>query len=190
MENEIIRDTPALTNRFRLNEANLRASAREQLRTVILLNYVFAAVMLGLAVYMAVLCFRAKPLDQRLLFRVLVSLGVAGFLVYQSKTVEKRSVRRVMQNIENQIGSRESDLVLRFGPDCFFTENSAVTGQTRRDYGDVIRVARSKDWIFLQLSGAGSFVLDPARFENGAEADFWKLMNEKCPRAVPKQYRS
>lgn len=33
-------------------------------------------------------------------------------------------------------------------------------------------------------------MLDPERFEKGTEADFWRLMNEKCPRAVPKAKRT
>ena len=33
-------------------------------------------------------------------------------------------------------------------------------------------------------------LLDAGRFEDGTEADFWKLMNEKRPGAVPKERKA
>ena len=180
---------PVLISRFPMNEDNLREVAKDELRIPILLNYLFAAVMLFVAVYTAIRCFNAPSLELRLLFRPVFSLVITGLLIYQALTVEKRSVERTMQRLEKEIGSRDSVVILFFFPDCYYSENSELSGRTRREYSDVTQLTRAKNRIYLTMQGVRGYTLDPARFENGTEADFWKLMNEKCPRAVPRKYR-
>ena len=46
------------------------------------------------------------------------------------------------------------------------------------------------DLILLSSQAKLIYTLDPARFENGTETDFWRLMSEKCPNAVPKEYKT
>ena len=180
---------PVLISRFPMNEDNLREVAKDELRIPILLNYIFAAAMLVVAVYTAIRCINAPALELRLLFRPVFSLVITGLLVYQALTVEKRSVERAMRRLEEEIGSRDSVVILSFYPDCYYSENSNLSGRTRREYSDVTRLTRSKSRIYLTMQGTRGYTIDPDRFENGTEADFWKLMNEKCPGAVPKKHR-
>ena len=183
------RQAPVLTNRFRLDESTLRSVVKERLRTTILLNWISAAGMLALAVYTGIVCLRTAHPGFGLVFRPLFCLAVTGFLLYQAITVENRSARQVIAEIDRAVGSRDSDVILTFGPDCFFSENSLKPGPSRRAYQDIVSLKRGGSWIFLD-SKIGAYDLDPARFENGTEADFWKLMNEKCPKAVPGKYRA
>lgn len=61
---------------------------------------------------------------------------------------------------------------------------------THTRYEHIRSVKLRPGLILLWTKGRQFYMLDPERFEKGTEADFWRLMNEKCPRAVPKAKRT
>ncbi|MBR3077525.1 MAG: YcxB family protein [Oscillospiraceae bacterium] len=57
-------------------------------------------------------------------------------------------------------------------------------------YAEFSRIRQTPGLILLFTDEKKMILLDPERFEKETEADFWRLMNEKCPRAVPKAKRT
>lgn len=180
---------PILTCRNRMNEQRLRALEKERLRTPILLNLIFAAGMLGLGVYLAVTRLDAGDLSLPTLLPPLLCLAFAGFLIYEAFTIVNRTVAASVKNIENRTGKWETELIVEFYPDCFYTCNRDSAERNQRQYEKILEIVRGTDWISLHYDTYGCFILDPARFESGTEADFWTLMNRVCPKAVPPRFR-
>ena len=180
---------PLLINRFRMNRENVLRSSSEGLRTARILDVVFAALLLCAGIYAAIACFRAEEPDYHLILRPVVLLGLAVFLTVEAITVAKRNTDRFMKRLQSEFGTEDCEFVIRFYADFFTTESSSRPEPRRREYGSVSRIIRGKQLLHIGLEGSSVGDLDPARFENGTEADFWRLMNEKCPKAVPKKYR-
>lgn len=180
---------PCLTGRFRLDEGPVRRAFTEQFRTTKTLNLVFSVFCLGIGTYTLIRCLRSGSFGFYQLFPTLFCFAAAGFLLYQAFLVLPRGIRRFLELIDRDIGSRDSDLIVRFYPDRFVTENSRLAEQTDRSYGDLTDVFRGKTTVTLVMKDRKSFSLELDRFENGTEADFWKLMCAVCPDAVPKKYR-
>ena len=180
---------PVLTCRFRLDETTVRRSHEEKYRTTKLLNLAFAVFCLGAAVLLLLRCLRSGSPGFYEFVPPAIFAAAAGILTGQAFRAVPRSVEQFLKVLDQRIGSRESDLIIRFYPDRFVTENSVKPGATDHSYGDLFEVLRGKTTIGLLQKDRAMFSVDPARFENGTEADFWKLMNEKCPNAVPKKYR-
>jgi len=61
--------------------------------------------------------------------------------------------------------------------------------QTRIPYDSMNAILPDKDHVILWTEAKQFVVLDLSRFENGTEADFWRLMKEKCSHALPKSRR-
>ena len=78
----------------------------------------------------------------------------------------------------------------RFGPSEIERENSFTRQPNAIPYEQIEKILRTGTELQLCLKNKLYYILDPNRFENGTEADFWRLMNEKCSAAVPKKYRA
>ena len=180
---------PCLTSRFRLDEGPVRRAFSEQFRTVRMLNLIFSAVCLGVGVYNLILRIRSGNYGLPQLFPTIFCFVLVGFLLYQVFVTMPRNLKRFMERVDREIGSRDSDLIIRFYSDRFVTENSVLAEPTERSYEGLMTIMRGKTTATLVMTGRQSFSLELDRFENGTEADFWKLMNQVCPGAVPKKYR-
>lgn len=180
---------PILTCRFRLDEATVRRAQAERFRKYRVLNLVFAAFCLGMAALLLIRYLRKEEPGFYEFVPVVIFVAAAGILVNQNLRLFRRGLSQFMTMLDQEIGSRESDLIVRFWPDRFVTENSCKPGPSDNSYEDVVEIFRGKTTAALVTKDGRAFNLDPSRFENGTEADFWKLMNEKCPDAVPKNYR-
>ena len=59
----------------------------------------------------------------------------------------------------------------------------------RLSYQNIGKILEDEPLILLKTRARQFYSLDRSRFGNGTEADFWRLMTEKCPNAVPKKHR-
>ena len=80
-------------------------------------------------------------------------------------------------------------VTLRFQDREVLMESDVRKDPVPLKYADFKKLRRGRDVILIRTFARMAYTLDPAGFENGTEADFWKLMNEKCPNAVPKNLR-
>ena len=179
-----------LTNRSRMDEPRLREAARAALRTRCVLNFVFAALMAAAGVYNTIRCLNAASPTSFLVLGSVVLLGGAVYLAWDGITISDRSVKNSLAMLRKQGLPEDLELTLRFGDPELVTENNVTRQPKSTAYDQILEIFRSETVIQLHLRDGGYYVLDPACFENGTEADFWRLMNEKCPNAVPKRYRT
>lgn len=178
-------EAPVLTNRYHLDETSLRKSYKELTKTFVLIQLIISLALLGVAIYYTVRYARFFSENKQIIFMVLLLYVLAGFEIWQALNSVNKAVRRTMKRIEETQHVREYDVTLRFAPREVVVENS-LNGETGRlPYSHVKKLKRCEDLIIIRTLARRAFSLDPACFENGSEADFWKLMNEKCPDAVP-----
>ena len=100
-----------------------------------------------------------------------------------------RAVRLSLERRKKQGVPDDLEVTLRFGPSEIGKENSFTREPAAFPYEQVVSIQRSRDGLQMLLRNNVIYILDPDRFEHGTEADFWRLMNEKSPKAVPKKYR-
>lgn len=179
-----------LINRCRVDEAKMRASARFTTRTQRRLDFIFAALVFAGGIYNVLRCVKAGSPGYSMIIGTVVLFGLGIFLIRDGFTVAERAVRFSLEQRKKQGIPDDLEVTLRFGPSEIEKENSFTHEPASFPYDQVAGIQRSGDELQMLLKNNVCYILDPDRFENGAEADFWKLMNEKCPNAVPRKYRS
>ena len=178
-----------LTNRSRVDEAKMRASARLSTRTQRWLDFIFAALAVAGGIYNLLRCVKAGSTGFSMILGTVALFGLGVFLARDGLTVADRAVRLSLERRRQQGVPDDLEVTFRFGPSEMEKENSFTREPGALSYDQVVSLQRSGDGIQMLLKNNVCYILDPDRFENGTEADFWRLMNEKCPKAVPKKYR-
>ncbi len=179
-----------LINRCRVDEAKMRASARLTTRTQRRLDYLFAALAILAGIYNVLRCVKAGSPGYSMIIGTVALFGLGIFLVRDGFTAADRSVRLSLERRRQQGVPDDLEITLRFRPSEIEKENSFTRQPASFPYDQVERIQRSGDVLQMLLKNNVIYILAPGRFENGTEADFWALMREKCPKAVPKKHRS
>ena len=179
-----------LTNRCRVDEAKMRASARLSTRTQRCLDFIFAALAVAGGIYNLLRCVRAGSPGFSMILGTVALFGLGIFLVRDGLTVADRAVRLSLERRRQQGIPEDLEVILRFGPSEMEKENSFTRQPVALPYDQIAGIQRSRDGLQMLLKNNVFYILDPDRFEHGTEADFWRLMNEKCPKAVPRKYRT
>ena len=171
---------PVLTNHCRSDKTTLEKAFTwtTRVRRRVLLG--FALVFLGLAILGRVLPASRLPILIPFLFAIVYT--VLAFLLVP------RATRLQLRRMEETYQSDHVDATVVFHPEELASGRDGAEPLSLR-YGSLKAVKALPGLIVLLTKTRQFILLDPARFENGAEADFWKLMNEKCPQALPKKYR-
>lgn len=183
-------EAPVLINRCHFDEAALRKLYKQILKPMVVLQLVAAAVMLGLALYYTLSYARYLSDNASILVMVILLYAFSGFELWRALRSVDQTVTRTLRRTEERYGVREYELTLRFGEREVLVENSLSDKTDTLDYVDFGKLKRGEDLITFRTASRSVCTLDPARFENGTEADFWRLMNRKCPFAVPKDRRA
>ncbi len=178
-----------LINRCRVDEAKMRASARLTTRTQRRLDYLFAALAILAGIYNVLRCVKAGSPGYSMIIGTVALFGLGIFLVRDGFTAADRSVRLSLERRRQQGIPDDLEITLRFGPSEIEKENSFTHQPSSFPYDQIVSIQRSGDGLQMLLKNNVIYILDPDRFENGTEADFWRLMNEKCQKAVPKKRR-
>ena len=189
VQTETVQDAPVLINKYRFDEDMLRASYREVMRPVMIIQLGIALVLLSFAVYYTVRLFDQFRENLSLLLLVLLVYAIAAWEGIRAVTGARRAAKRAVRRLENQHHLDAYDVTLRFCGEEIVTESDISEEPKHLPYSGFKRLRRGREVILLTTRSTLVYTLDPTRFENGTEADFWKLMNEKCPDAVPKKLR-
>ena len=127
--------------------------------------------------------------DRATLVLVVLLFVFAGLTVWRALTGADRAAKRAVRRLQETKKRDTYSVVLRFCEEEFTAESDMGGAAQHLPYSEIRKLTRGRELIVLRTLTPMVHTLDPAGFENGTEADFWKLMNEKCPQAVPKQYR-
>ena len=182
-------EAPVLINRYHFDEQGLRSSYQRLMRPYVLIQLIAAVLMLGLAAYYTVFYAPYFSQSKTILVLVLLLFGMAGFEAWRALNSVNTAVKRNLKRTEELYGVREYDVTLRFEETEIVTESSLSTEPGHMPYSGFTKLKRYPDLITIRTESRRLSTLDPDCFENGTEADFWRLMNKKCPAAVPKDRR-
>ena len=181
---------PLLTNHSRFDADTLQIAFRRTNRRWFVAFLVLGILFFHLGLYQALHDFLRYRFELRLLLFPLVAFAGAAYYFWKAFTSVNKAVKRSIQRLE------ETRQVSGFDNAYYFMETEILDApdisadMTHVSYSVVKRLVPIQHLILVYTQAKQFFILDRTRFENGTEADFWKLMSEKCPRAVPKKYRA
>lgn len=173
---------PVLTNHARMDRNAIKKAFSWTIRKHRLLLLVFAALCLCYAV--------RTTLRGHFTAWDAVLYVEAAFALVLCFLLPLLSCRRELRRIEEDYHTDSLETTLEFYPDEIRGSVSGAAHVTHTHYDDLKAVAKTGGLILLWSKARLFSIVDPARFENGTEADFWRLMNEKCPKAVPRAKRT
>lgn len=172
------------------DETNLRIAYRRVLRKALVFQLIMCVFSFGAAIRSTIRDPGLLRENRVLLLLVLALYGLGAFYLRRLLTMVKRSVKQSIDRDEEKWHVRSFDTTIRFTDTDFIDKNDIGTDEDHYDYAIVTRLVPCKNLILLHTRAKQFLMIDRTRFENGTEADFWRLMNEKCPQAVPKKYRA
>ena len=123
-------------------------------------------------------------------FTVAVILLVAFFiyrlLIYRPKKAARQSVARL-----KELGCPVPyELTARFMDSHIGIESEGTPELLSLEYDSIKHISVCAGKIFLRTEANQFLSIDPDRFAYGTEADFWRLLREKTPDALPRSKRA
>lgn len=173
---------PVLINHARTDRNAIKKAFSWTLRKPRLLLLVFAALGLGYAIH--------TTLRGHFTAWTAVLYAEAAFALVWSFLLPLLAGRKQLLRLEEDYHSDCLETTLEFYPDEIRGSVSGSGYVTHVRYDSLRAVPKTGGLILLWSKAQLFSIVDPARFENGTEADFWRLMNEKCPKAVPRAKRT
>ena len=171
-----------LTNRCVMDERTLRKTYARLYRRQLLIFYVGAGLILAFAVLMTVLQGGLSPMPAFLILAAVIYLCVG-------LRMPKKQAMQQIRRYELDGFDTSPEVTVWFGEDELSGRREGAEDLTHIAYDSMKSILPEGDRIILWTEQKQYVVLDTARFENGTEDDFWKLMSEKCILAVPKSRR-
>lgn len=172
---------PLLTNHCRMDKTTLQKAFTLISKRSRIVLFIGAGLMLALAILLTCL----GNLD---LITFILYVGSVVYL-YLALRQTARLTKFQIQRFEENYQSDYLDTSVEFFPEEYQgRREGADAAGNRTKYAQIKRILESEEVIVIQTPARQFVILDRNRFEGGTEADFWRLMNEKCPSAVPKKY--
>ena len=172
-----------LTNRCRMDGASMRKSFKKFFRSRDLIMVFFIVLLLAAWVsYLAVV----PPARQGAIRYAAPALAVVYAVLTFIAPI--RNSRIYMRRLKETWNTDSYEATTTFEPDalvCHFSHSGSVV---RLSYQNIGKILEDDPLILIKTKARQFYSLDRTRFENGTEDDFWRLMNEKCPQAVPKKH--
>ena len=181
---------PVLTNHSRFDAETLRTAYRRLWRPRFWLMLVVGLLFLGFAVYFTILYTVVYLPDFSLVLRLIFIYFCAAVYFWYAFTTVNRSVKRTIRRLQETRQVSGYDTAFRFLDEALQLEASVSADTPRLSYQFLKRILPCQNLILLRSRSKQFLILDRNGFENGTEADFWRLMNEKCPKAVPRAKRT
>ena len=181
---------PVLTNRCRFEAETFRTAYKRNFRKWFI-PIVGAGLLFVAGAVHEVVRYRALFQDSMLVaLGPVILLLCAAYLVWYAFATVPRSVKRTVQRLMETHRVSSYECVFRFteAEICCESDIGGPSGQI--PYSVIRRLVPYQNLILVYTQAKQYLMLERTRFEHGAEADFWKLMNEKCPDAVPRAKRS
>ena len=177
-------EEPILINRCRMDEEIYTRAFTRTLRPHAILLYCGAAVMVICGLVYAI-ASRFTDVLVPLMFLVL-----AGAEIYLARSTPTRTAKLNVNRLEDARGVKAFDTWVEFHDTEFLAGSEFADDPTEVPYARLQQIKVGDGVLLLWTQGRQFYVLDRQRFQMGKEEDFWRLMNEKAPNAVPKKYRS
>ena len=172
-----------LTNRCVMDERTLRKTYARIFRRTLYMFYFGAVLIASFSLLLMVLQGGPTPLPFFLL------LGGILYLFIGIRMPIKQA-RRQIQRYEASGSGTSPEVAVWFDQEELTGCRAGMEELVHIPYESMKSVLPTRERIILWTREKQFVVLDPARFENGTEADFWRLMQEKCPEALPKSRRN
>ena len=128
------------------------------------------------------------PVETAILGAAVIAACI-GWYVWRFVVFPRRKARALAQRRKELFHSDTAQIEYRFYDDGFTSSADNGREPMRLEYDDLRQILRGGDLILLCTQRRQLIALEPDGFVGGTEADFWRLMIEKCPRAVPKKRR-
>ena len=181
---------PILINRCRYEDRTFRSCSRRLLRPRLVLLWLLNAIVIGYPIYVLIRYYPVLPQLPPYLFVVQILMLLMGlFGIFRTLRLVDSGVKLQLRRVQEQYQVSFYDETAAFLDKEITTESSVRSDQYHLAYDSIWRIYRCRETIAVMSKARITTILDPARFENGTETDFWKLMTEKCPKAVPRKYR-
>lgn len=116
-------------------------------------------------------------------FYALICAGSYILLLITNRSLPRRMAKLQAARLRERNSSLEFQS--RFLEEGIVMRSPSGTEEDPIPYTRFARVVDTRRLILLLTDAKQMILLDPTRFEGGTEADFRRLMEEKCPRAVP-----
>lgn len=168
-----------LTNHCVMDEKLLRRIYGRIFRKNLRLFYLGAGLMAAFGLLLIVLLGRLSP------FPAFLLIAAAAYLFLGIRQPRKQAKRQI-QSYEASGSGPSPEVTVWFDAEAFYARREGMEEQTDIPYDRMSAIFDMGDRIILWTNEKQYIVLDTARFENGTEDDFWKLMQEKCAWAMPK----
>ena len=151
-----------------------------------ILLWVFCLVLAGFTVWLYANGMRYKTLFWEV---CLLTLGAAAITLQRYVLLPRHSARMQMRRRQEVFGAEPLEPLTIFTDAEILGKTGAVGDDVMHlQYSSLKRVRMSKGLILLITPARQFVILDRARFENGTEADLWKLLAKKCPKLkLPKK---
>ncbi len=175
---------PILINRCRMDEDVYRRSFAVALRHHNVILYVGAGVMLVCGLAYALASRFSDPI-MPLLF-----LALAGIEIYLAVSTPAKTAKMNVRRLEELRGVNAFDTHVDFCDTEYLGYTEFTEEPNKISYESLKKVVEGDGVLLLWTRTRQFLVLDRSRFQLGTEEDFWKLMNEKAPHAVPRKHRS
>ena len=145
-----------------------------------ILLWVFCLVLAGFTVWLHANGMRSKTLFWEVCLLVLMA---AAITLQRYVLLPRHSARMQMRRRQEVFGTAPLEPLTIFTDAEIVGKNGVVGDDVMHlQYSSLKRVRMSKGLILLITPARQFVILDRARFENGTEADLWKLLAEKCPK--------
>jgi hypothetical protein len=175
-----------LTNSCEYDEARLTEAFKAQFQeTQRKKNLFFAIAAAGMLIFS--LCGLLITGEKRYQVALLLSVPLVVLLGYTILALPGKAAKTQAARIRQASGSLQFRFLFREEDVVLVTSDGKENTPLR--YGNITRLIQTEKLIVVFAGEKQALVLDRSRFENGTEADFWKLMGEKCPAALPKKRR-
>lgn len=178
---------PILCNRCEYSEEHLTEALRAQTQELQKKKNLILAIAIGLLLAFSVYTWLSTG-EQKYVLYALICAGMYGLLLYTNYSLPRRTAKLQAARIREKNGGLEFRILFR--PEEIAMVSPGGTEDAQVPYAEFSRIRQTPGLILLFTDEKKMILLDPERFEKGTEADFWRLMNEKCPRAVPKAKRT
>lgn len=180
---------PVLTNHAVQDASSMRSVYRRILRPRIIWMLALSLAMLAYAVYYTVTYTVHLRGDTTALLLNLLLYALGIFEAVQAFRLVPRFTKIFMKQMHERYRTDSVEVTSTFTEEGVVYRFSTESDPPARPYSEFRGVIEYKNFLLLKTAARMILILDRNRFESGTEADFWKLMNEKAPKAVPKRRR-
>ncbi len=172
-----------LKNRCAFNEDYLReAMAGYARRPLYAILYLALALIALTLVVLQIILFSLHALQTTLLIESLVIVLLAVFLIWFHYGLQPRYTAKLQIKRHIDTGRPAAyETCAMFLEQEILGSADVSNDLLHLQYDTIRRVFKTKRLIVLVTKNRLLLMLDPQRFENGTEADFRKLLSEKCP---------